>query len=227
MVISLVWQAETWLMLGRVLRSLQVSPRSCRTYRAWSCYWGGTKKNSGARLSEAEGKQKKKKETLFAVLLWPRECVRSLVCAWRPPPAWTRRRKSWGSSDEGRRSWPAPPRSRSRSTSPSLHRHIFRSCGRCERWGSLRRKKGNKFSFFFFFFPLTQNWDLSRGSQRSHLTFAAGWSEVVHQEAKEVVELQKKREKTIILKEKNPILLFFLNKKKLILCLMMWMNPRH
>lgn len=61
-------------------------------------------------------------------------------------------------------------------------------------------KLGNKFSFFtFFFFSLWQNWDLSRGSQRSHLTFAAGWSEVVHQEAKEVVELQKKIEKTIIL----------------------------
>lgn len=38
-VISLLWQAETWLMFGRILRSLQVSPRSCRTYRAWSCYW--------------------------------------------------------------------------------------------------------------------------------------------------------------------------------------------
>lgn len=39
MVISLLWQAETWLMFGRILRSLQVSPRSCRTYRLWSCYW--------------------------------------------------------------------------------------------------------------------------------------------------------------------------------------------
>lgn len=67
----------------------------------------------------------------------------------------------------------------------------------------------------FFFFSLRQNWDLSRGSQRTHLTFTAGWSEVVHQEAKEVVELQKKREKTIILKEKNVFCPFFLNKKNI------------
>lgn len=38
-VISLVWQMETWLMFGRNRKSLQVSPRICSTYRAWSCYW--------------------------------------------------------------------------------------------------------------------------------------------------------------------------------------------
>lgn len=70
-------------------------------------------------------------------------------------------------------------------------------------------KLGDKFSI-----SLRQNWDLSRGSQRSHLTFAAGWSEVVHQEAKEVVELQKKIEKTIILKEKNVFYPFFSQQQK-------------
>lgn len=39
MVISLFWQAETWLMFGRILRNLHVSPRSCRTKRPWSCCW--------------------------------------------------------------------------------------------------------------------------------------------------------------------------------------------
>lgn len=39
-VISFIGQVETWLIFVRILRSLQVSPRSCRTYRAWSCYWG-------------------------------------------------------------------------------------------------------------------------------------------------------------------------------------------
>lgn len=58
-------------------------------------------------------------------------------------------------------------------------------------------------------------WDLNIGSQRRHFTFTAGWSEVVHQEAKEVVELQKEREKNTV-----GFCFFFSIKKIAILCLM-------
>lgn len=47
-VISWFWQTETWLMFGRILRSLHVSPRICRTYRAWSFYW---EKNKNAWIN--------------------------------------------------------------------------------------------------------------------------------------------------------------------------------
>lgn len=47
-------------MLGRILRSLQVSPRSFRTNRAWSCYWGGTKKKTSAtHLSQVKDNNNK------------------------------------------------------------------------------------------------------------------------------------------------------------------------
>lgn len=190
-------------MLGRVLRSLQVSPRSCRTYRAWSCYWGGTKKNSGARLSEAEGKQKKKKRKRFLLSCSGLVSVCAHLFVLEGLHQLGHAAESHGEAQ-------------TRAGVAGQHLHALVAevplpvC--IATYFVLAEDVRDEVPYVEkreINFPLTQNWDLSRGSQRSHLTFAAGWSEVVHQEAKEVVELQKKREKTIILKEKNLFCSFF------------------
>lgn len=54
------------------------------------------------------------------------------------------------------------------------------------------------FSFFFFLqLNLHCTTEPTRDNKKKGLTFTAGWGEVVHQEGKEIVELQKEKKKVM------------------------------